>query len=802
MTDQTLTFRVTAEAAQAQAELAKTSLALKEMGASASAAMAEAALGEKAMLGELAAGAEEAAAGFASFMSGGIIAAGFAELGNLFGETLHGIADIGREADRVGVSVENFQALAFGMREAGVTTEEFSTGLDRFAKNIGEASLGATKFGALLKANGIDIKDAGGNVRDTTSLLKDFADLIQSMPDQATRMAMITEAFGRGSAAMSLALAGGSAGIDEMIKKAAEFGVVLSKEGVAQAKELDLEFDLVTTQIGTFMKGALIQIGLLVQGVVEDLDVAVKAIAALGQVKPTIGNDIKGLSVADAQAAMDGLTARAQNTAIAMSYLANTLEGFGQTDAAKKMQDLADAMAKLVDGWRKGTVSADEFIRTEAGLAGQASVLEDKTKAAVTQLGQIDLVNFDGVSAGLGGILGTLISITTQAGKAAASVNSLQHPVSHPSGMIQYSESLQAYAQAHANDLPVTEGGGVKITPPGGGGGASAAASDTVTGLATQAQQAMSDLNLAIAVINEKVRDGLMSTADAVTAISSAKDKTNNDLAAIIAKVGLLGPAGQAAADQLRSHLLTATDALKGPIDDLAKTMAQGFASPFSDFIKGAIDGRSAVQQFGDSLVQMMIDVAAKEAETKVLEPMFTSLMGGTGDLGKMLADAFGAVPGQAAGGAVTGPGSGTSDSILRWLSNGEFVVNAAATAQHRGLLEALNSGQPGAALAVPAWVPPPLIPHQAMSPIMALGERMSRPQAGPGAAAASNHTVNIQPPAGHEAVVTEHGSGLDTITEVIFQAVDNRLAANLRAGRGAHVAALADTFGLKRTPR
>lgn len=51
-----------------------------------------------------------------------------------------------------------------------------------------------------------------------------------------------------------------------------------------------------------------------------------------------------------------------------------------------------------------------------------------------------------------------------------------------------------------------------------------------------------------------------------------------------------------------------------------------------------------------------------------------------------------------AGGGLVTGPGTGTSDSIPKMLSNGEFVVTAAATAQPGVLpmLEALNSGRRG----------------------------------------------------------------------------------------------------------
>ena len=45
-------------------------------------------------------------------------------------------------------------------------------------------------------------------------------------------------------------------------------------------------------------------------------------------------------------------------------------------------------------------------------------------------------------------------------------------------------------------------------------------------------------------------------------------------------------------------------------------------------------------------------------------------------------------------GGAVWGAGTSTSDSIPALLSNGEFVVNAAATRRHRALLEAVNQNR------------------------------------------------------------------------------------------------------------
>ncbi|ASR84772.1 tape measure protein [Mycobacterium phage Hurricane] len=55
-------------------------------------------------------------------------------------------------------------------------------------------------------------------------------------------------------------------------------------------------------------------------------------------------------------------------------------------------------------------------------------------------------------------------------------------------------------------------------------------------------------------------------------------------------------------------------------------------------------------------------------------------------------------LPGYADGGQIRGPGTGTSDSILGFpamvrVANGEFIVNAAATAKYLPLLRALNNG-------------------------------------------------------------------------------------------------------------
>lgn len=101
-------------------------------------------------------------------------------------------------------------------------------------------------------------------------------------------------------------------------------------------------------------------------------------------------------------------------------------------------------------------------------------------------------------------------------------------------------------------------------------------------------------------------------------------------------------------------------------VGDKLKTAAKQFHA-FADQVNGALSG----------IKDQNVSVTAKIAYAPgVVNPGH----------GRALA--------KAQGGPVTGPGGPRDDRIPAWLSNGEYVVNAHATARHRGLLEAINSGR------------------------------------------------------------------------------------------------------------
>jgi hypothetical protein len=133
------------------------------------------------------------------------------------------------------------------------------------------------------------------------------------------------------------------------------------------------------------------------------------------------------------------------------------------------------------------------------------------------------------------------------------------------------------------------------------------------------------------------------------------------------------------------------------------------------------------------------------------------------GNVGGLFGLLFGGVK-AAAGGYVSGPGTGRSDSIPARLSNGEYVVNAAATKRNRALLEAINAGK---------------------LPAFADGGLVGRVPTIPAASASSgemkvvvNNTVSDQ-------VQTTATRGNDGSLQIMIAAIKGEIAKDVMHGRG-----------------
>lgn len=169
------------------------------------------------------------------------------------------------------------------------------------------------------------------------------------------------------------------------------------------------------------------------------------------------------------------------------------------------------------------------------------------------------------------------------------------------------------------------------------------------------------------------------------------KEAIEEQLPLLQQQVELLRQAGQTvAADELEQKmfdLAASVDYYGQSIAKLKATIQDSMMSGMNRFFDSIIEGTSSAKDAFRAFASDVVNSIRKVAQELLIQHMFRALFaGGDSSWGSMFSQLIGGggqnVPGAVAaatGGHITGPGTGTSDSIPAWLSNGEFVVRAAA---------------------------------------------------------------------------------------------------------------------------
>lgn len=144
------------------------------------------------------------------------------------------------------------------------------------------------------------------------------------------------------------------------------------------------------------------------------------------------------------------------------------------------------------------------------------------------------------------------------------------------------------------------------------------------------------------------------------------------------------------------------------------------------------------------------------------------------------LASSLAVIPGFATGGYVSGAGTGTSDSIMARLSDGEFVVNATATKRNRALLEAINS-------------------NERVSVAGGGGSVVSAQSSAQGGGAQANQVIHQVTIENYSQSQIETRTDSDGRLRVIVQAAVDEISGQLASGYGPVVDAGEGAYGWKR---
>jgi tape measure domain-containing protein len=146
--------------------------------------------------------------------------------------------------------------------------------------------------------------------------------------------------------------------------------------------------------------------------------------------------------------------------------------------------------------------------------------------------------------------------------------------------------------------------------------------------------------------------------------------------------------ARQQNASPLQDYLNTLPQSADEANERFEALAANGISDVVDGLAQAIVGTRSLGDVFKSVIAQMAVDLTRLNLQRALMAFLPGAVSGSSG-----VAPSVNGVFGYASGGLVRGPGSGTSDDVMARLSNGEFVVNAAAAKRNLGLLRAINSG-------------------------------------------------------------------------------------------------------------
>lgn len=364
--------------------------------------------------------------GFAKAFAGGLAIGALNGIAGAARNAIGEMADLADLADQIGIDVENLQGLQQGLKLAGV--EDATASLQGFTARLGDAAAGEGALAKVMEDAGVQLKDRNGNMRDTLDILRDYADVVQNSPDAAAKMALVTEAFGKGGKAMVLAMSEGSAGIDGMIAQARAAGSVIDEDMIRKAAELDDKFDQVGQRLSAIFKQGVISaaefFGFIEQEqaklIFDPVDTArlfgpdtAKNLAELPEVPQEVIEQVEALKIE-----YSDLATEARLLVPALSEASSMLRGLGDEAGAQALTDLASRIGDAANEFAQGTISGEEY-------AAKLRDVVTEAQNTIDAMGDLDKARLGGVIGQVSALLDWINQLPGAAQAARDQINAL-----------------------------------------------------------------------------------------------------------------------------------------------------------------------------------------------------------------------------------------------------------------------------------------------------------------------------------------------------------------------------------------
>ena len=315
------------------------------------------------------------------FLSGGAVLAGLKA-------TVARLDEIGKTADKIGLTTDALQELRFVAESAGVSQDQLDQSLQTLSKTLGEASLGMGEGIVALKALGLEAGQLKGLGLDRA--LSTIADALNRVEDPAQRSALAMKLFGESGAGMVNLLREGSEGMERMRADARALGAVIDEDLIRNAEEAQTKLDAMSRVISAQLSTALMNLApVLIEAAngVISITAAVREFLAIDFTLPELMNADQ---LREYAASYEGMERELSDLTQAQAAYNANVEKFGKDSAEAEQwaKQVAAAQAVLTERVNEHRAAKEAEGRAVAGIKAIAGETRDaKEKARLAEMG-------------------------------------------------------------------------------------------------------------------------------------------------------------------------------------------------------------------------------------------------------------------------------------------------------------------------------------------------------------------------------------------------------------------------------
>lgn len=325
--------------------------------------------------------------------------------------------ELAKSAQKVGLPVEQFSALAGAAQLSDVATDSLVSTLGKFSKSIATATNSTSVQAKVFDALGISITDSNGQLKSSSDLMLEFSDQFKELGVNTTTTAAGIALFGKNFQAIIPFLSQGSQGIEDAQNEAIALGAVLTGTGAQAAEKF---------------KDDLLELGLASDGLKNQfVQALLPAVTAVADYMVDFAKDQTNVTTATNTLTdtLKVLAAMALIVAINFDVAKAAIQGITAEAAAgiDQLQDIGKGIVGVATLGQAGTKSFGDFWNAisghgQAGAGVATDAFSNLGKEITSIKGQLTDV-FNSIGQGAGPIASAtkgLVDLSTQVNQVAA----------------------------------------------------------------------------------------------------------------------------------------------------------------------------------------------------------------------------------------------------------------------------------------------------------------------------------------------------------------------------------------------